>query len=254
MIINVHAGHNPSGNVACGAVGILNESTEARRVKDLVIAKLQKLGHTVYDCTCENGRSQSDVLNKIIKKCNSHKVDLDISIHFNAGRNDYVGDGSVGGTEVWMYPSGAPKNTGISILRAISELGFRNRGVKTSSYLAVLRETIAPAILIECCFVDDKDDANLYDAEKMATAIVKGITGEVVKTTAKEVKPTSAKVNKRVRITASALNVRKGAGTTFPVVTVVHKNEVYTIVEESNGWGKLKSGAGYISLNYTEVI
>ena len=30
MIINVHAGHNPDGKVACGAVAIIKESTEAR--------------------------------------------------------------------------------------------------------------------------------------------------------------------------------------------------------------------------------
>lgn len=57
-----------------------------------------------------------------------------------------------------------------------------------------------------------------------------------------------------VRITASSLNVRAGAGTTFKVNTVVHKNEAYTIVGEKNGWGKLKSGAGWISLNYTKKV
>lgn len=57
-----------------------------------------------------------------------------------------------------------------------------------------------------------------------------------------------------VRITASSLNVRAGAGTTFKVNTVVHKNEAYTIVEEKNGWGKLKSGAGWISLKYTKKV
>lgn len=57
-----------------------------------------------------------------------------------------------------------------------------------------------------------------------------------------------------VRITASALNVRAGAGTGHKINTVVHKNEVYTIVEEKNGWGKLKSGAGWISLKYTKKV
>ena len=57
-----------------------------------------------------------------------------------------------------------------------------------------------------------------------------------------------------VRITASSLNVRAGAGTTYKVNTVVHKNEAYTIVEEKSGWGKLKSGAGWISLNYTKKV
>lgn len=55
-----------------------------------------------------------------------------------------------------------------------------------------------------------------------------------------------------VRITASALNVRAGAGINYKVNTVVKKGEVYTIVGELNGWGKLKSGAGWIKLSYTE--
>ena len=59
-----------------------------------------------------------------------------------------------------------------------------------------------------------------------------------------------------VRITAGTLNVRKGPGTNYPIVTEVHAGEAYTIVgEEMNGstkWGRLKSGAGYISLGYTE--
>lgn len=54
-----------------------------------------------------------------------------------------------------------------------------------------------------------------------------------------------------VKITADVLNVRSGAGTNFPVTATVKKNEVYTIVEEKNGWGKLKSGAGWICLEYT---
>ena len=37
MVINVHAGHNPDGKVACGAIGIIRESTEARNVKNEVI-------------------------------------------------------------------------------------------------------------------------------------------------------------------------------------------------------------------------
>lgn len=54
-----------------------------------------------------------------------------------------------------------------------------------------------------------------------------------------------------VKITADVLNVRAGAGTNYKVNTQVRKGEVYTIVGESNGWGKLKSGAGWISLKYT---
>lgn len=55
-----------------------------------------------------------------------------------------------------------------------------------------------------------------------------------------------------VRVTANVLNVRSGPGTKYKVTTSIKKNEVYTIVEEKNGWGKLKSGAGWISLKYTK--
>ena len=57
-----------------------------------------------------------------------------------------------------------------------------------------------------------------------------------------------------VEITANALNVRAGAGSTYKINTVVKKGQRYTIVEEKNGWGKLKSGAGWISLKYTKKV
>ena len=57
-----------------------------------------------------------------------------------------------------------------------------------------------------------------------------------------------------VRITASSLNVRAGAGTNYKINTVVHKNEAFTIVDKKGDWGKLKSGAGWISLKYTKKV
>ena len=56
------------------------------------------------------------------------------------------------------------------------------------------------------------------------------------------------------RVTATALNVRKGPGTSYDISTVIYKGGAYTIVEEQNGWGKLKSGAGWICLKYTEKV
>ena len=57
-----------------------------------------------------------------------------------------------------------------------------------------------------------------------------------------------------VKITASVLNVRAGAGQNYKVKTQVRKNEVYTIVAQEDNWGKLKSGAGWICLDYTEKV
>lgn len=153
MRINVHAGHNPDGKKACGVVGFLRESTEARLVKDAVISQLRQLGHTVYDCTCEDGKSQSDILAKIVGMCNSHEVDLDVSIHFNSAANDPVGNGRTTGVETWVYSkaSGA-KQYAERVCQAISGLGFKSRGVKYNADLYVLRKTKAPAMLVECCW------------------------------------------------------------------------------------------------------
>lgn len=52
-----------------------------------------------------------------------------------------------------------------------------------------------------------------------------------------------------VRILVDELNVRKGASTSYDVVTVVKKGQAFTIVEEKNGWGLLKSKIGWINLN-----
>lgn len=177
MVINVHAGHNPDGKAACGAVGVIKESTEARRVKDEVIRMLRELGHTVYDCTVDNGTSASDVLKKIVAKCNAHDVDLDVSIHFNSAAG-LAEDGKTTGAEVLVY-SGYSKarDEAEAVCKAISALGFKNRGVKFRPDLYFLKKTKAPAMLVECCFVNDKDDTKLYDYYKMAKAIVKGITG-----------------------------------------------------------------------------
>ena len=184
MRINVHAGHNPDGMVACGASGLIRESTEARAVKDRVIAQLAAMGHTVRDCTCNNGTSQNDILQKIVAACNVQEADLDISIHFNAGAQTEA-DGHTTGTEVYVYSTSSEAATyAQQVVDSIAALGFRNRGVKERPSLYVLRHTKAPAMLIECCFVDDPEDVALYNADRMAAAIVAGITGQAAETTA----------------------------------------------------------------------
>jgi len=52
------------------------------------------------------------------------------------------------------------------------------------------------------------------------------------------------------KVTANVLNIRAGAGTNHKIVGTIKKNGVYTIVEVSNGWGRLKSGAGWVSMAY----
>lgn len=63
----------------------------------------------------------------------------------------------------------------------------------------------------------------------------------------------------KVKVTANVLNIRKGAGTNYGIAGSIKDKGIYTIVAEATGkgatkWGKLKSGAGWISLDYCEKI
>ena len=57
-----------------------------------------------------------------------------------------------------------------------------------------------------------------------------------------------------VKIKCNVLNIRKESTVLSKKVGTVRKNEVYTITETRTGWGKLKSGLGWISLKYTERV
>jgi N-acetylmuramoyl-L-alanine amidase len=262
MRFNVSAGHNPDGKVACGAVGLIKESTEARTVKDKVIQYLRKAGHTAYDCTCNNGTSQNDVLQKIVKKCNSNIVDLDVSIHFNSKKNkDYDGDGKTTGVEVCVYDEGSKSvDEAKRICEKLSAFGFRNRGIKVRKDLFFLFSTYAPAVLIETCFCDDKDDVTIYkkNVDNISKAIAEALINKTITEKVAVELPQKKQTSYIVRITADVLKIRKGAGVSYGTNGSVKKGQAFTIVDEKwNGktkWGKLKSGQGWISLKYTEKV
>lgn len=58
----------------------------------------------------------------------------------------------------------------------------------------------------------------------------------------------------KVKITAQRLNVRKSPSSTSEVVAQVSHGYVFTIIDEKEGFGKLKSGVGWIDLKYTEKL
>ena len=171
-IYNVHAGHCPQGQGASGAVGFLQESVEDRKVKNRVITALKGAGHTVYDCTDDTNCTANQNLQRIVAKCNAHSVDLDVSIHLNAGGGT--------GVEVWCYDSKTADIAAKIAGNVSNALGIRNRGVKYSQGLYVLRNTKSPALLVECCFVDSQNDADKWDTDKCGDGIASAIIGQLV--------------------------------------------------------------------------
>lgn len=194
MKVNSHAGHGKQNSRSCGAYTyLLKESVENRDINRDFISYMRKEGHTVFDCTVDYPDSQADCINRIVKNCNANVTDIDISWHFNSGRNNINGDSKIGGVEVILYDSSknSPVVEANRVLKELSSLGFTNRGVKYNKNLGYLRDTKGRSMIIEVCFVDDKDDVVLYRkvkdqiGKKVAEAILNKKIGEEVLTTDK---------------------------------------------------------------------
>ena len=102
-----------------------------------------------------------------------------------------------------------------------------------------------------------------YTMNGFRAAVKAAMGAGVVTTPETPAKPTTAPETGKltpykVRITATDLNIRTGPGTNYPSKGYI-KPTVYTIVEEATGkgatkWGKLKSGAGWISLDFAAKL
>ena len=123
-------------------------------------------------------KDENDTLEEEIKECNAFDPDLAVDIHNNAGGGD--------GAEAWYHIGGGlSKTLATNIMSEISSIGQNSRGTKTRTtsngldYYGFIRETKAPAVIVECAFVDNKTDIKIIDtlAEQnaMGVAIAKGI-------------------------------------------------------------------------------
>ncbi|MBK1813897.1 N-acetylmuramoyl-L-alanine amidase [Clostridium sp. YIM B02505] len=169
--VAIDIGHNTQWD--SGAKGIKQEDELTKEVGDKVINKLKDLGYSVIDTLPSSATSTEDSLTQRSDFANKNEVERFVCIHFN------VFDGSADGSEVYYQTnSEVSKSLATAILNNLTSLGFTNRGVKTNNF-AVLRNTIAPAVLIESCFIDNTSDMSKYDSEKLANAIVNGLVSNV---------------------------------------------------------------------------
>lgn len=132
--------------------------------------------------------------------------------------------------------------------------------------LYVLRNTKSPAILVECCFVDNAVDKSHWNVDKCAKAIAEGILGHSISSSGSTAsKPASKPAasssgSYKVRVDATDLNIRKGPGTNYAKTGKHTGKGTFTIVEtksgtgSAKGWGRLKSGAGWISLDFVKRV
>lgn len=170
MKFGIDIGHNCPPDT--GARGLKFEDNLTLDVGNRVISKLKALGHQVIPCKPNSASTVGQSLNQRCNIANANRVDVFVSIHFNAF------NGQANGTEVFAG-SETSRKIAKPVLDEIVKLGFFNRGVKSGSHLFVLRNTDMPAILVENCFLDSQKDMNLYNPEALANAIVKGLTGKL---------------------------------------------------------------------------
>lgn len=123
-------------------------------------------------------KDENDPVSQEITECNSFSPDLAVDIHNNAGGGD--------GAEVFhSVLCGTSLTLAANIISEIKKAGQNSRGIKTkqnsngADYYGFIRETKAPAAIVECAFVDNKNDIQIIDTKAeqnaMGVAIAKGI-------------------------------------------------------------------------------
>ncbi|MBR6613154.1 MAG: N-acetylmuramoyl-L-alanine amidase [Clostridia bacterium] len=256
----IDAGHGKSTSGKRSPDGKLKEYEFNRDVAKRIKTILEAHGVDVT-LTCTGDTDVS--LTQRAKTANNAKVDCFVSIHANAHGNGVTWT-TAQGWEIYVCAKGgkAEKLAKAIQKHSIPELGLKDRGIKEANY-TVLTQTSMPAVLVEHGFFTNKEECEKLKSDsfrqKCAEADAKGIL-EYLGITYKEKAETNtdSKFPYKVKITANLLNVRKDAGTNYPVTCTVKHNEVYTIVgEKQNGsttWLKLKSGLGYISSKYTKRV
>ena len=226
MRIGLNAGHTLTG-AGSGAVGVLSESLETRRIVQAITPMFQAKGCEVVDCTVDKAGSQSAYLEEVVRMANREDLDWFISIHLN---NDAAKKGK--GVEAYTY-QGRQYPDAVEVCKMIAALGFKNRSVKEGTGLYVIRKTKAKALLIEVCFVNEPD-ASTYQRQfdEICRAIVYALADYVGAQPTPT--PPAALPEKKcyVRVKCDRLSIRNSPSwADHAICGTVRKNEVFTVVE-----------------------
>lgn len=166
-----HGGKDP------GAVGVNGIKEKDVNLQVALACEEVLLRHGVT-VKLSRRKDENDPLTDEIAECNAFAPDFALDIHNNAGGGD--------GVEVYYhYKGGKSKVLAQNVLNAVVAIGQNSRGIKTKlnvqgkDYFGFIRQTNAPAAILECAFLDNKDDVKLVDTKAeqktMGVAVAKGI-------------------------------------------------------------------------------
>lgn len=173
-------GHGGKDGGAVGKDGSLEKALNLSIAKACGAA-LERSGVKVQ---LSRTKDEPDTVAQEVAECNKFAPDLAVDIHNNAGGGD-------GAEAYYTRLGGTGKKLAENILAQIAKLGQRSRGAKTrtnsggSDYYAFIRETKAPAVIVECAFVDS-DDVTLIDTEAERVAVGEAIARGILQTLGKK--------------------------------------------------------------------
>lgn len=245
------------------AYGNTNEAVQCRRIATACQKALERCGFSV-----KNGLDGT----MYTRTADSNKwdADLHIPIHTNAANR------SVTGTRIMSYDTkGEGYKAAKAVFNALAPITLgKSENITAHPELYEIKATNAPCVYIECEFHDVESVAKwiIEHVDDIGEAIAKGVCnyyGVIYKTEAvEEETETESKPEPEpkpepdssflVRVEINNLNIRTGPGVNYNRTGSFTGKGVFTIVEtkpgtgSNAGWGRLKSGAGWISLDFAK--
>jgi N-acetylmuramoyl-L-alanine amidase len=164
-----HGGSDP------GAVS--NGLKEAEMNLPIALACRDELVRHGVSVKMSREKNENDPVADEVAECNKFNPDYAVDFHLNAGGGD--------GFEVFHHFNGGKgKTLAANIEAEVVKIGQNSRGLKTKvntqgkDYFGFIRQTNAPAIIVECAFIDSKDVQIVDTAAEQATfgkAVARGI-------------------------------------------------------------------------------
>lgn len=237
--------------------------SNGRKEKDLALDIGKACNNYLKKCGVSTKISRTtdkDVsINTKASQANSFGADLVLDIHLNAGGGD--------GCEMWVsaYATGG-KKAGQAIIKQLEAIGQNVRAGNTGTkgiytktengtdYFGMIRLTDAPAVIVECAFIDNTTDIKILDtaAERktFGEAIAKGCM-DYLGVDYEEEEIIKLDELFKVKLT-TGMNVRTGPGTAYKKISSYAKNKVISIYDTNSAktWGYTEKGWVCITEKY----
>lgn len=229
------------------------------KVRDKEVAILKDYNVDIIHTDNDEGNIDEGLTSRRVMYVNQN-VHAFVSNHHNALDGKW---GKHKGVEVYVDKNATAEDLRLATLiyeKLVKYTGLEGRGIKRANF-TIINQNKIPACLVEGGFMDSTIDHPIITSEKGQEAYARAVAEGLIEflgltkkaavsntiTNETAVTPYTVKINSN----DGFLNVREKPNANSNINTVIKNGEVYTIVAESNGWGKLKSGAGWINLKYT---